>query len=214
MLIKGVAFDLYGTLLSADTYKIGQVYLDFLKKLGLTPREKAAAFDILLTKNFDDFDSILKHLNSPSCNVTQEEVSDFETRLSALLKQVRIFSSVYPILKILHQLNYKIVVISNISTPFKKPFEGLIGKNVTASVFSCDFGQRKPNRNIFLEGCAKIDLQPNEVIMLGDSIKSDYYGSKKAGLHPILIDRKPTSHEFTDEKTCINSLNQLLYHLN
>lgn len=211
MSIKGIAFDLYGTLLNVDVAKIGHVYTEFFQKLNLTSRERVVAFDTLLTKNFSSFDSVSKYLNPSSQDLTKDEILSLKSRLDTLLKQVQVFNDTCPILKTLHQLNYKIIVISNVSTPFKEPFERLIGGNIISSVFSCDFGQRKPRKDIFLEGCNKVNLQPHEMLMIGDSIKSDYYGSKKAGLHPVLIDRTKSLVKTTGKITCIDSLHQLTH---
>ena len=45
----------------------------------------------------------------------------------------------------------------------------------------------KPSKEFFYLAIKSLNLQPNEVLMVGDDIKSDILGAKKAGLKTALV---------------------------
>ena len=80
--------------------------------------------------------------------------------------------------------------------------------DVVVGIDACKKG--KPHKEIFLYALNKIHVKPEEAIFVGDSIKHDYEGARKAGLKPILIDRKgnaPADVEY------IGSLTQVLQYV-
>ncbi|MGL3045524.1 HAD family hydrolase [Acinetobacter pecorum] len=85
---------------------------------------------------------------------------------------------------------YKIGVITN--THNSKLVFGLLADMgilylldvVTTSI---EYGKRKPNQNIFLDTCAKINVCPANCIFVGDSLEMDVEGSKSVGMLPIHI---------------------------
>jgi FMN phosphatase YigB (HAD superfamily) len=60
--------------------------------------------------------------------------------------------------------------------------------NVIVGIDDC--GEAKPHKEVFLYAVRKLGLHPEEVIFVGDSIKYDYEGARKAGLHALLLNRK------------------------
>lgn len=50
-----------------------------------------------------------------------------------------------------------------------------------------DFGIGKPEPSIFLEMARLMDLQPNEMLYVGDHPKSDIFGSRNAGYTPVWV---------------------------
>jgi len=68
--------------------------------------------------------------------------------------------------------------------------------NVTPIIFG------KPSKDYFLQALNKLDLTPNEVIVVGDDIESDIQGAINAGIKGILV--KTGKGEFYDpSKTMI-----------
>jgi len=47
----------------------------------------------------------------------------------------------------------------------------------------------KPEKEIFVYAINKLVVRTQEALFVGDNAKTDYEGSRKAGLKPILIDR-------------------------
>jgi len=56
-----------------------------------------------------------------------------------------------------------------------------------AIITSREVGWIKPDRRIFLEALKMIGLEPEEVVMIGDSEKEDIEGAKVVGIKAILI---------------------------
>ena len=52
-------------------------------------------------------------------------------------------------------------------------------------LFSDEVGIRKPNPRIFQIAAKKLKAKPYEVVHVGDNLKSDVWGAKKAGLKAI-----------------------------
>ncbi|MEE2658471.1 MAG: HAD family hydrolase [Candidatus Latescibacterota bacterium] len=64
------------------------------------------------------------------------------------------------------------------------------------SVFACvvlseDFGARKPNPAVLLEGCRQLRSDPAATLYVGDSFANDVVGSRSAGMIPVWFN--PTS---------------------
>ena len=59
-------------------------------------------------------------------------------------------------------------------------------------------GTGKPEPDIFLRTCARLDLPPDEVLHVGDSLVEDYGGARGAGLRSLLLDREGRHADFLD----------------
>ena len=59
-------------------------------------------------------------------------------------------------------------------------------------------GTGKPEPDIFLRTCARLDLAPAEVPHVGDSLVDDYGGARAAGLSALLLDRKGRHADILD----------------
>ena len=57
-------------------------------------------------------------------------------------------------------------------------------------VASAAVGTAKPHPDIFRFALARADLEPGEVLYVGDSYVSDVLGARAVGITPVLIDRE------------------------
>jgi REG-2-like HAD superfamily hydrolase len=57
-------------------------------------------------------------------------------------------------------------------------------------VASASVGTAKPHPDIFRFALARAELQPDEVLYVGDSYVSDVLGARAVGIRPVLIDRE------------------------
>ena len=55
---------------------------------------------------------------------------------------------------------------------------------------SMDIGYDKPDIRFFREALRRASLQPNEVLMIGDSMTTDILGAKAAGIDALYFDRR------------------------
>jgi putative hydrolase of the HAD superfamily len=77
-------------------------------------------------------------------------------------------------------------------------------------VFSYETGLLKPNPKIFSLALKKLKLKPEEAVMVGDSVRTDVNGARKAGMKAILIDRKRKNNgKKLNADRVIHSLNEL-----
>lgn len=198
-MIKSIIFDLYGTLL-----QLTQDSTPFLK---LARRNSTLDFQnaikIALTNHCPTLDEYANLINL-------EQQKDFESLEEILhddLQHVELYPDSIPTLKALKKSNIRTAVISNLATPYKKPFSNhKLEKFFDAVIFSCDCGYMKPNPQIYKLALDRLGSIPHETIMVGDSLKSDVIGPSKLGIvsyHLVRSDR--TNSSLTD----ISSLDSL-----
>lgn len=117
-------------------------------------------------------------------------------------------SRVLPLLK---RAGLRIAVISN--TEDGRVKESLALAELT-SHFECIIdsyivGSSKPDKEIFQFALDHLGVLPHEAAYVGDSYGYDVIGARRAGLHPILLDRTG-AYESEPELTRIRSLTELV----
>ncbi len=120
---------------------------------------------------------------------------------------------VYPdVLETLTQLRIKEIKMGIVTNAFERDFKNILEKVDLADYFDVVVGvdacnKAKPDGEIFLYAVNRLNVRPEETIFVGDSVKHDYEGAKKAGLKPLLINRNEKA--FADVEA-IKSLNEVL----
>lgn len=123
---------------------------------------------------------------------------------------------VYPdVIETLAQLKTKGVKVGVVTNGSENDFQQILGKvglldyfEVVVGIDTCN--RAKPDKEIFLYAVNKLQILPEETIFVGDSIKYDYEGAKKAGLRPLLIDREGKTPKGVD---IIRNLTEVLLHI-
>ena len=123
---------------------------------------------------------------------------------------------VYPdVMETLAQLKAKGVKTGVVTNGLKGDFQKILRKlkltncfDVVVGVDTCNSG--KPDREIFLYALDKLRVRPEEALFVGDSVKYDYEGAEKAGLKPLLIDRKG---KVSEDVETIRSLTEVLLYV-
>ncbi len=64
-----------------------------------------------------------------------------------------------------------------------------LGHYFDATVISGDVGRAKPDPIIFMTLLSRLGVQPNQAIMVGNSVSSDIGGAQNVGMKGILVDR-------------------------
>lgn len=105
---------------------------------------------------------------------------------------LEIYPDVMETLDLLKAKGLKTGVVTN---GLKNDFQEILGKlkltdcfDIVVGVDTCNKG--KPEKEIFLYALDKLRVHPKEALFIGDSIKYDYEGAKRAGLKPLIIDRE------------------------
>jgi len=60
---------------------------------------------------------------------------------------------------------------------------------------SAELGTKKPEPEIFEEACRRLGTAPGRTLHVGDTVVDDLHGARNAGLHALLIERRPDGIE-------------------
>jgi putative hydrolase of the HAD superfamily len=63
-----------------------------------------------------------------------------------------------------------------------------LSKHFQFVILSSEFGHRKPDPRIILEGARKLALKPEEILSIGDSMEHDIVPSEKLGMKAMHIE--------------------------
>lgn len=119
-------------------------------------------------------------------------------------------------LEILEQLKsrYRLLLLTNGSPSLqnlKLEITPEIAPYFDHIVISGVFGRGKPDPAIFQHALAKFNLQPEEVVMVGDNLMTDIIGAQKAGIRSVWINREAKApHETIIPTYEISHLQELL----
>ena len=211
MVRKAIIFDLYGTLiyggLGASAEKLSKVLDVPIEKWNT---QKKSLLLIKETGNLEDSVKVV-------CNYLK--IKD-KKKINALLQYItkdidgaRPYIGTLLALEILKD-RYKLAVLSNISTPYKTPFDRLdLRKYFSTIFFSCERGILKPQKEAFLTVIKELGVLPEEALMVGDDYNNDYQGALGAGLDARWIDRGEHKYgklTFLKDVKKINSFRELL----
>ena len=101
-----------------------------------------------------------------------------------------LYEDVKDAIKIMHDHGLYIACISNEDGWLESFFKHFgIREDFDYIISSEEAGAEKPNPAIFEKALSDTGFKPHEVIFIGDSLLSDYFGSKAVGMKSILIDR-------------------------
>jgi len=202
MQIKAVLFDLGGTLIK--TAEAPEIYRRILEAYGV----RTSSNEILKAhKANEEADVVAGQIQLgqefwTNWNLKVLEKIGIEKDKEFLAKKIDELwweyadLEIYPdVIPTLTQLKAKGVKTGVITNGLKKDYEQILEKPNLTSYFDIAVGidtcnRAKPDPEIFLYALKKLHVRPKETIFIGDSLKYDYEGAKRAGLRPMLIDRE------------------------
>jgi putative hydrolase of the HAD superfamily len=144
---------------------------------------------------------------------------DFEAWFERLYRRFgepdawKFYDDVEASLRELRRRGLKIGVISNWDSRLKAISDGLgLTKLVDFLVISAEAGVRKPDPRIFGLALEKAGVRADEAVHVGDLVEDDVDGARRAGLRPVLIDRRKrlTAGGFPADVACVTSLAELI----
>ena len=101
----------------------------------------------------------------------------------------QIFEDVLPTLAQLRASSLKLGLVSNTGRDLDE-FVAHHGLEVDAAVSSGAHGKTKPHPTIFLSALKRLEVEPADAVMIGDSIEDDVEGAKAVGMRGFLLDRE------------------------
>ncbi|NOR77834.1 MAG: HAD-IA family hydrolase [Methanophagales archaeon] len=127
--------------------------------------------------------------------------------------EVKIYTEVESVLKVLKEAGYVLVVNSNAATEFIDFQIQPIRKYFT-HVFSAtsDFGELKKSNGHYAQVCEILDVKPQEVVHTGDHFVFDFLNPRRIGITAYYLDRsRDAMHdENGNDEFVISDLNELL----
>jgi len=211
--IKAVIFDLDDTLL--DRYKTFDLYCDYL-------------IDTFFPKNIFDKESIKSIIKNFDKNGYEDrnifykkivETWNLKNIINELEKSWfeefdKFSTPEYKLIEILDYLNkeYKLAIITNGSSIMQnKKIDALgIRKYFSEIIISNDVGIKKPNKEIFLLGCNRLNIIPSEVVYVGDNFDIDIIGATSAGLKAIWINKFKINFHYENTVNELVSVKKIL----
>jgi putative hydrolase of the HAD superfamily len=107
-----------------------------------------------------------------------------------------VFPDVMPALDTLQAAGVRLGVISNWAWQGPELLHDLqLARHFEATIFSARVGYLKPHGQIFRHALEVMGVMPARAIHVGDSVRADVEGARRAGLGAVLIDRSTHVHE-------------------
>lgn len=176
--IKAVAFDAFGTLVEIHD-----------KRRPYARLAKAAAKPLARSPMCEPIDlDAMAHLCGLA--IDSGEMDILHADLQAELVSTQPYPEAREVLEKLKKLGLRTAVASNLALPYALPIEAELGPLLDVSCMSFEVGFVKPDRGFYAALCQRLDLLPQEVLMIGDTWRCDYEGATAAGLHAIHLDRR------------------------
>ncbi|MBT29586.1 MAG: hypothetical protein CMO01_07975 [Thalassobius sp.] len=180
--VKVVVFDLYNTLL--EIKESNNFFLNLYRSSSNGFSLDISTYTYLVMTK--ELDKLFELLPSEFKELYIERKEDLEREINS----VEVYQEVYNVLEELSK-NYRLFLISNLATPYKKPvFDKHLNSYFDEMIFSCDYGCLKPEQKIFKEVEKLTGNAPEEILMVGDSYKSDIVGAKQMVWNYLKVNRK------------------------
>lgn len=235
--VKGIIFDLGSTLIEYETIPWDQLHplclqegYNFLQEKGypiptreeferkfekVRDRYRACARESL--KEWIITDAISELLHAVGLDDAPQLARDFFSVYYRLQSDgLVMFDDVPATLKYLRDRRFKIGMVSNTIYPAEYHLRELkrfdILKYFDFTIFSSEFGYRKPHPSIYEKAIALSGYPASDLLFIGDRYLEDVEGPAAAGLNSILRYREGREYPLPlpDKIVVINSLSELL----
>ena len=208
-MIKAVSFDFYNTLVRFWP-PLEEIQQAACHEMGLTVQEDAitrgyAVADVLFNRENED---------RPISSRSEEERLEFFGRYEQLIldtagisvsidlaqrvwkvamsvpKDFIPFSDAVPALQQLRDAGYQVGVITNLRRDLDQLCQQVgLSPYLDFTVSSEEVGMEKPHPPIFMAALKRLGAAPQEVVHVGDQLRSDVMGAQGVGMQAVLIDR-------------------------
>ena len=210
-MVKAIFFDFWGTLVENGVWSpIKQVRT--ILRINAPFEEYVVKMEkVMMTKTFptlrDAFQALCDEFHTP-CSEEQMDALIGMWNTSWMLAKP--YEEVLTTLKDLQQ-QYRLILVSNtdcfsIDAVLDKyqlrPYFELV-------VLSYEVGRIKTDDSFFPSLLEKMQLNPGDCLMIGDSIQSDIVPTQRAGMNAVLIDRRD-SREFQPKIRSLLEIRQVL----
>ena len=106
---------------------------------------------------------------------------------------IEMFSDSLKTLQKVKATGVRIGLLSNLASPYRSCVKNLgLNQYLDSTVYSCDVGFAKPAQEIYEIALQRLDVLPENCLMVGDSLRCDVEGPKAVGMRGLQIDRNAT----------------------
>jgi len=210
-MVKAIIFDLQGTLVENGVYPSPLRQVKNILRIDAPFSDFVMRFEkVLMIEKYPS----LKDAFSNVCEEFHMQPKDYLLeKMVGLWNKNKLLSQLYPdTLQILTDLkpDYKLVLVANIDCFSKDVIERFqLAGYFDLVVLSCDTGSLKNDKNFYKNILNKLDLSPEDVLMVGDSLESDLDTAKASGIRGVLVDRH-NKREYAPKIVTFDELKQYL----
>jgi len=219
IMIKGILFELYGTLIEIETnegmeeiYRAIAHYLTY-HCVDLHRWEVRERYYRIMKQQKDAHDEEHPEIDVEAIwneFLMQEGIKSpsFRGQLAKVIAHLyrgvsRNRLQLYPDVKrVLNELQtrYRLALISDAQSCYAMPEIRAVGLDgyFDPIVISSHYGYRKPDSRLFKMALGRMGLQPHEVIGVGNDMFRDIHGAKMLGIRSIFIDSNQGTKTFQD----------------
>ena len=196
-MIKLVIFDLWRTLIPA-TIDFTHLF-SLLKEMKMEPHEFVVEYEAAVQKKrYDNFEELrkdfFKYFKQYDNDLLEQELYEiYHNRFD----KIYYYPEVEATLKKLKKEGYKLALMSNTESLRQKDLEKRLKLKEYFDFlgYSFEIGVIKPDKKTFKTVLSHFDFPPSEVLMVGDSLRSDIGGAQSMKLHNCLVE-----HDNIDKK--------------
>ncbi len=227
MIIKGIIFDINGTLTDINTNEwlddvyrvisnllsyqgillppntVKELYLQIMKEQRAAHAEPYPEFDALAIFR----QIVTQHATDFTCSLPAKKLEQLPLLLAETYRAASRFRlQLYPgVLDILRQLQsqYHLAAITDAQVAYALPELNAVGLTgyFDPIIVSGSFGYRKPDERLFSTVLAGMNMQASEVLFVGNDMYRDVFGAKKLGMKTVFF----KSNQGTQEKAGVQA---------
>lgn len=184
MAIKAVAFDVFGTLVNID--RPTRPFRKLVRLLHEAGRPRQRDDGIRAMSSAIDLRQAARLFGGM---ISEDALNALEAELREEIESITLFPDAAPTLLALKARGIKVALCSNLAAPYGPPVLDLLPFQLDFFAWSYEAGAVKPQPEIYQYLCEGIACQPEEVLMIGDTIEADMIGPRKFGMHGYHLDR-------------------------
>jgi HAD superfamily hydrolase (TIGR01549 family) len=203
MAIKAVAFDVFGTLVRIE--RPTRPFRKLVRLLHEAGRRRQSDDGVRAMSNVLDLRQAASLFGGI---VSEENLCALEAELHEEIQSISLFDDAIPTMAALKDRGIKVVLCSNLAAPYGPPVLKLLPVQPDFCAWSYEASAVKPQPEIYQYLCDGIGCQPDEILMVGDTIEADMVGPRKFGIHGYHLNRQASTPATSDS---LRSLSDVLH---